>query len=194
MVVNGTSINVSQPSIPVFKGELYEHWSIKMKTLFMSQDLWDWIENGYTSLDEATWLKENKKKDSKVLFFIQQAVHDTIFSRIAATTTLKEAWTILKTEFQGSSNVMAVKIQTLRHEFETLLLKSNESVQDFLSWVTAVVGQIRAYGDNITDQTVVTKVLRSLNSQVWSCSSCNWEIRRLDNFIMWWIDGFLANT
>ena len=74
-----------------------------MKTLFKSQDLWDLIENGYADPDDEIRLRENRKKDSKALFFIQQAVHDTIFSRIAAVRTLKQAWLILQNEFQGSS-------------------------------------------------------------------------------------------
>nr|DAD24426.1 TPA_asm: hypothetical protein HUJ06_025890 [Nelumbo nucifera] len=104
MATNGNVVSISQPEIPVFKGECYELWSIKMKTMFRSQDPWDLVENGYPDPDEEARLKENKKKDSKSLFFIQQAVHESIFSKIAATTTAKEAWTTLQLAFQGSSN------------------------------------------------------------------------------------------
>ncbi|KAL4273024.1 hypothetical protein GQ457_13G009660 [Hibiscus cannabinus] len=92
METNGNVVNVSQLSIPVFNGGSYEFWSIKMKTLFKSQDLWDLVENGYTEPDEEARLKENKKKDSKALFFIQQAVHETVFLKTAAANTAKEAW------------------------------------------------------------------------------------------------------
>jgi len=40
------NMNISQPQIPMFKGENFGFWSIKMKTLFLSQDLWDFVENG----------------------------------------------------------------------------------------------------------------------------------------------------
>ncbi|XP_062077364.1 uncharacterized protein LOC133782169 [Humulus lupulus] len=105
MAANGRgSIGVFQPLIPIFKGECYEFWSIKMKTLFKSQDLWDLAETGFNSneADEGR-LRENKKKDSKALFFLQQAVNDTIFSRIAMASTSKEAWETLQKEFMGSS-------------------------------------------------------------------------------------------
>lgn len=133
-----------------------------MKTLFQSQDLWDLVENGYSEHDEENRMKKSKKKDSKALFFIQQSVHETIFPRISAATTSKEAWTILRSEYQGTSKVVAVKKQTLRHEFETLHMKSNESVQEFMSRVVAIVNQMRIYGDKMDDELVVTKVLRSL--------------------------------
>lgn len=61
-----------------------------MKTLFRSQDLWKLVENGY---DEDTIslanLKEIVKRDSKALFFIQQAMDESIFPRIAAATKSK---------------------------------------------------------------------------------------------------------
>lgn len=76
MATNGNVVNMSQAAIPVFKGESYEFWSIKMKTLFKSQELWDLVENGYPDPDDEAKLKENRKKDAKALFFIQQAVHE----------------------------------------------------------------------------------------------------------------------
>ena len=66
-----------------------------MKTLLKSQEQWDLVEEGYVELDEAARLKENKKKDSKALFLIQQVVKDDIFSRIMNATTTIEAWKTL---------------------------------------------------------------------------------------------------
>ncbi|KAK3042931.1 hypothetical protein RJ639_001007 [Escallonia herrerae] len=113
-----------------------------------SQDLWDLLEHGYPNPDEESRLKENKKKDSKVLVIIQQTVHDSVFSRIVAATTSKQAWSILRKEFQGDS--------------KTLYMKSGESIADFLSRAMAIVSQLRSYGEKIFDETVVAKVLRSL--------------------------------
>ncbi|XP_069144340.1 uncharacterized protein [Solanum lycopersicum] len=114
-----------------------------MKTLFMSQDFWDLIEDGFTDVAELNAgekrrLKEIIKKDSKSMFFIQQVIHKTIFSRILAATTSRYAWLILKTELQGSSKVITVKRQSLRRDFETLFMNNNESVQGFLSRVSGI--------------------------------------------------------
>ncbi|KAJ0034778.1 hypothetical protein Pint_24725 [Pistacia integerrima] len=52
-----------------------------MKTLFKSQELWDVVEQGIT-IDRASSDEEqrlNKKRDFNALFFIQQAVHESIF-------------------------------------------------------------------------------------------------------------------
>lgn len=62
----------------------------------MSQDFWDLIEDGFTDVAELNAgekrrLKEIIKKDSKSMFFIQQVIHKTIFSRISAATTSRYA-------------------------------------------------------------------------------------------------------
>jgi len=97
-----------------------------------------------------------------VLFFIQQALDKEIFPRIIAIETSKQAWEILKQEYLGDQKVITVKLQTLRRNFETLGMKNNESVQVYLSRVSGLVNHMRSYGEIVTDQTVVSKVLRSL--------------------------------
>lgn len=165
MATNGISTN-SQPLIPVFDGDKYEFWSIKMKTLFKSQELWEFIEDGYDEKErDEQKLKENKKRDAKALFFLQQSVSDSLFSRIASATTSKEAWQTLETEFQGSAKVIEVKLQSLRSDFETLRMDTNENVQDYLSRASSIVNRMRSYGEIIADQIVVKKILRTLNDR-----------------------------
>ena len=85
-----------------------------------------------------------------------------MFPIIAAATTSKQAWNILKTEFQGSSRVISVKLQLLRRELETSQMKGSEAVQEFVSRIMNIINQMRTYGDLIEDHTVVAKILRSL--------------------------------
>ena len=94
------------------------------------------VEYGFVDILEPTQeeeerLREIKRRDAKALFILQQAVHETVFSRIAAATTSKEAWSILQKEFQGGSKVIVVKLQALKHDFETLVMKNGESIADF---------------------------------------------------------------
>ncbi|KAK6773700.1 hypothetical protein RDI58_028938 [Solanum bulbocastanum] len=51
-------------------------------------------------------IKRHQEKDAKALLFIQLAVHEAIFSRIAAANNSRDVWMILKIEFQGSSKVL----------------------------------------------------------------------------------------
>ncbi|XP_077212794.1 uncharacterized protein LOC143847890 [Tasmannia lanceolata] len=96
------------------------------------------------------------------LFLIQQAMDEPIFSRIMATTTSKEACDLLQEEYQGTTKLIYVKLQTLHRDFENLNMKNSESIQVFFSRVSSVVNQIRTYGEKLDDQKIVEKVLRSL--------------------------------
>ncbi|KAI9165959.1 hypothetical protein LWI28_023691 [Acer negundo] len=81
-----------------------------MKTLFISQDLWEYVEEDYaTEGVAADVLKDVKKKDVKALFFIQQAVAESIFPRISATTKSKEAWDALKNGYQDNAKLLKEK-------------------------------------------------------------------------------------
>ena len=169
---NSSTIGNIQNLMPIFYGENYEYWSVQMKTLFISQDLWDIVEDGYeeqeiskagkeTQEKQQTY-KENKKKDAKALFLIQQGVSKNLFPRLLPTTTSKQAWEILKIEFKGSEKVISIKLQSLWREFDNLLMKDTESIQVFFTKVSGIVNQIKCYGDTIPDKKIVEKTLRSL--------------------------------
>ncbi|KAJ0452174.1 putative RNA-directed DNA polymerase [Helianthus annuus] len=160
-----TSAIQTQPTpIPIFKGDGYEYWCIRMKTILRSRDLWDLVETGVDETDkDQTRLKAAVKKDAHAMAIIQQAVHDQLFSRIAGATSAKETWDILRMEFQGDEKVKAVKLQGLRREFENLFMKEDELVGDYFSRVMAIVSQKRSYGETVSDQIIVEKVLRSLS-------------------------------
>ena len=139
-----------------------------MKTLFRSQEVWNLVDEGFEddgSDEPNPALREKRKKDARALFMIQQALDDEIFPRIASAVTAKEAWDILKQEYLGDKKVITVMLQSLRREFETSLMKEKEKVQDYLSRISGTVQQMRSYGEEITDQHVVGKVLRSLTSK-----------------------------
>ena len=154
-------------SVPIFNGENYDFWRVKMETYFSSQDLWDIIEEGFTipadtsalNASQEKELKKNKQKNSKALFTLQQAVTDPIFPRIMGAKTAKEAWNTLQEEFQGSVKVRAVKLQSLRRDFELLKMKESETVKDYYSKVKEIVNQMRAFGEDILDKKIVEKIL-----------------------------------
>ncbi|KAJ0018700.1 hypothetical protein Pint_11869 [Pistacia integerrima] len=98
MAGNGSSVT-TRPLLTIFNGEKYEYWSIKIKTLSKSQELWDVVEQGITAnragSNEEQRLNK-KKRDTKALFFIQQAVHESIFSKIVTANTANNAWRLCK--------------------------------------------------------------------------------------------------
>ncbi|GKD49893.1 hypothetical protein Tco_1278869 [Tanacetum coccineum] len=73
--MSNQNTSLSQTLISIFKCEKYHHWSIKMSTLFMSQELWE-----------------------------LSALDDDIFPRITSANTSNQAWEILKQEFLGDTD------------------------------------------------------------------------------------------
>nr|XP_010943190.1 uncharacterized protein LOC105060979 [Elaeis guineensis] len=155
MAANNNAISPSQ-NIPRFAGINYQFWRVKMKTLFVSCDLWELVENGFVDLADSeevprltvaqrNELKEKKKKDAKALFMIQQALDEAIFPRVIGATTSKEAWDLLQDEYQGSSR-----------------MKAFDTIQDFFTKVSSLVNEIRSLGEDLIEQKIVEKVLRSL--------------------------------
>lgn len=51
VLASSSGVGMAQSMIPVFSGENYDMWNIKMRTLLLSQGLWDIVENGYKEYD-----------------------------------------------------------------------------------------------------------------------------------------------
>lgn len=68
----------------------------------------------------------------------------------------------MKKKYQGCTKSAAARLYAYRQEFETAHMKSGESIQDYVSRVLTLVYHIRALGEELNEQTVVEKILRSL--------------------------------
>ncbi|XP_039143213.1 uncharacterized protein LOC120280436 [Dioscorea cayenensis subsp. rotundata] len=165
MATNENAVSLSQPVVPIFTRESYFRWSLRMKTLFCSHELWELVEERLPGVEDETRKREAAKKDAKALCLIQEAVDEPILDLIAEAGTAHEAWEMIKTKFQGSSKVVAVRKQTLRQKFEMLHMQEGELIKEYLSRVVTIVNQIKAIGHKLTEEEVVGKVLRSLSSR-----------------------------
>lgn len=140
-----------------------------MKLIFNFEDLSKIVENGYTEpQDESTLstnaknkLSENKKKNKRDLQIIGRGLDDSVIGRINPTIIAKQAWDILETTYQGTGKVKLSRLQALRKEFENLQMSDSDSVDQFENCVMNLVNQIRMNVDEIIDQKVVEKILRS---------------------------------
>ena len=92
--------NLVNPQVPKLSKDNYESWSIQMKSLFGSQELWELIIDGlkeptpeveaaYTT-EEKKALREQRKKDSNARFLHYQGLDESTFERVAEKTTSKK--------------------------------------------------------------------------------------------------------
>ncbi|CAN6680165.1 unnamed protein product [Malus baccata var. baccata] len=115
---------------PIFNGENFNFWQIRMKTIFRSHELWNIVEmgflppvkaNGEIAEAEMKLHRENLVKDARALGIIQGAVLDQIFPKIATIETAKIAWDILKQELTRHEE------NSTEHAFSSLDISSKNS-------------------------------------------------------------------
>jgi len=106
--------------------------------------------------------EENKKKDCKALFYIQQNVDNQHFEKIFKATRSKEAWDILENYHNWGEKVKQVKLQSYRRKYEMMQMEENQKVSDYFYKMTGIVNLMK---NCISDQMVVEKVLRSLSQK-----------------------------
>ena len=192
---------IQQSYVPIFDGENYDFWCVKMRTLFISLDLWDLIENGVVepaststlTEQEQRNLKEKKQRDANALSKIQQGVSNNVFPRIIGATKAKEAWEILQEEFKGSVKVRASKLQDLRKDFENVRMKENETMQEFSDRYTELVNQMKIYGEEIENKKLIEKVLGFLPEKFDPIVSVIEETKDLDTLTLQDLMGSLKS-
>lgn len=193
MASTSTSMGMFNTQFPQFNGKNYDYWAITMRALFASQDLWDLVEyrfeepryeKEFNNLTQAEkdLLKSNRKKDSKALVFLYQAVHESVFPRIAAAKTSKEEWQTLKTAYHDMEKVKTTKLQLLRRDFENLCMKESENIDSFFTHVIGPITQIRSHGKVLEERRIVEKLFRVLPSKFDVIVTTIEETKDLTNF------------
>ncbi|XP_057535290.1 uncharacterized protein LOC130813472 [Amaranthus tricolor] len=173
---NTNIFNAQVNWVPIFKGEKFDQWSMQMKSIFITQGIWEIIEDGYEkpkdANEEASWdaskrgqYKQNIRRDHYALSIIYRGIDETILPTIMAATTAKEAWSILETKYRGSEKVILFKLQSLWGQFDSLQMTDNESIQSYIDRVSSIVNQIRSNGDTIEDVKRIRKILRTLTKK-----------------------------
>ncbi|XP_074326879.1 uncharacterized protein LOC141664824 [Apium graveolens] len=131
-------------------------WSLKMKVFMKAQGVWCTIEqkDPKGAVDEKTV--------QVALAAIYQGVPEDVFLSIAEKETAKEAWEAIKTMCMGVERVKEAKVQTLKGEFESLIMKETDKIEDFCMKLSGIVINIRVLGETMEESSVVRKILRAV--------------------------------
>ncbi|XP_050916184.1 uncharacterized protein LOC127131298 [Lathyrus oleraceus] len=131
-------------NLPILDSKNYDKWCKQMKVLFDYQDVLYVITTGVTPLvEEATAAYDN-------------------FEKVGDCDSAKQAWGILEKAYAGADKVKVVRLQTHKRQFELLQMEEKETVNNYVTRVTRLVNQMKSCGEAISEQNIVSKVLRSL--------------------------------
>ncbi|KAK6140133.1 hypothetical protein DH2020_026131 [Rehmannia glutinosa] len=158
-----------QPAIPRFDGH-YDHWSMLMENFLRSKEYWHVVEAGVAEPAAGAVLIETQKtdlealklKDLKAKNYLFHAIDRATLETILSKDTSKQIWDSMKQKHQGNAKAKRVQLQRFRTEFETLRMKSGESVSDFFARTMTIANKMRIHGEKIEDVTIVEKILRSM--------------------------------
>jgi hypothetical protein len=120
-----------------------------MKLKMQARHLWDAVEYDDVEYDD----------DRNALDAICSGVPAEMVPILVAKTSAKEAWEAIKTFRIGDDRVRKATAQNLRAEYESIVLRDGESIEDFALRLTGIVQRLATLGDPESDEKVVAKYL-----------------------------------
>ncbi|XP_074336223.1 uncharacterized protein LOC141673378 [Apium graveolens] len=127
-----------------------------MRVFMQAHGVWDAVEP-----KDANAAIEDKM-DKRALAIIYQVIGEDLLISIAGKTTSKTAWEAIKMVHLGADKVQKAKAQTLKAEFESLVMKDTEQLDDFCMKMNSLVTNIRMLGEKVEETYVVKKLLRAV--------------------------------
>ena len=100
--------------------------------------------------------------NNRALNALFSAVTNEEFKKISSIETVKEAWTILQTTYEGTKAVKDLKFQRLTTNFEEIKMEEDESFDEFYAKLKNIVNSAFNLKKTIPEPKIVRKVLRSL--------------------------------
>ena len=152
---------------PVFDGENYQIWAVRMEAYLDALDLWEAVEEDYDipilpnnpTMAQIKTHKEKKMKKSKAKACLFVAVSSTIFTRIISCKTAKSIWDYLKEEYAGDERIRGMTVLNLIRDFELQKMKESETIKEYSNRLIEIANKIRLLGSEFNDSRIVEKIL-----------------------------------
>ncbi|VAH42548.1 unnamed protein product [Triticum turgidum subsp. durum] len=155
-IVRETAISGSVPiTFPMLTRSNYSEWALIMECNLHAASLWAPMEDDLIE----------RKEDRKAVAALMRATPPEMHGMLAAKASAKEAWEAIRTQRLGSNRVREANAQKLRADFENIVFKEGELVDEFAMRISSLASQLRALGDTMDDARVVRKFLRVVPSR-----------------------------
>ncbi|PKI74396.1 hypothetical protein CRG98_005276 [Punica granatum] len=148
---------------PVFDGENYLTWEVKMKAFMEVAGLWDAVFEdceiaplpANPTLNQIKIQKERVNRKAKAKSCLYSTVSPTIFTRIMRLEFAKAIWHYLKEEYEGDERIRGMKALNQLREFEKLQM--HEGQDKYVEKRVQIANKVRILGSNKSDERLVQK-------------------------------------
>ncbi|CAJ2639700.1 unnamed protein product [Trifolium pratense] len=162
-----TETSFSQVAPPVFDGDNYDLWAVRMESYLEALDLWEAVEEDYEvpplpnnpTMAQLKNHKEKKTRKAKAKSCLFAGVSQTVFTRIMTLKTAKAIWDYLKEEYAGDERTRGMQVLNLMREFELQKMKESETVKDYSDRLLSIANKVRLLGTQFADSRIVEKIL-----------------------------------
>lgn len=129
-------------------------------------DVWIYVKNGSTvpSYPPIDLDAKEYENNAKLKHAILSGMSNNEFVKVMHCSSTKETWDKLQRLFEGDVKFKEVKLQKLRGQLEGFKMK-DEKISDYFHRVDETVNTIKGLREDIDDEVIVKKVLRSLTSK-----------------------------
>ena len=128
----------------------YHRWDIRMEVTLEAHDLWGVINRN----------EENHKQDHLALSMILNFISESQSCQIDIKKSAKENLEVLNIFYVRMNHVVQAKVEALKREFETILMKRNEKEDDYSNQFVQIATSLRDLGENLDEYGIFSRVLK----------------------------------
>ncbi|GKB44768.1 hypothetical protein Tco_0889710 [Tanacetum coccineum] len=190
-----TAQTTTTAKLPILKQGEYDMWRLRIEQYFQVQDyaLWDVIENGNsfkpvpqttTNADGSstslipgpvtTEEKVQKKNDVKARSMLLMALPNEHLMTFNQYKDAKTLFAAIQTRFGGNEATKKTQKTLLKQMYENFSAPSTESLDSIFNRLQKIVSQLAILGENISQEDLNLKFLRSLPSE-WNTHVVVWR-------------------
>jgi hypothetical protein len=110
-----------------------------------------------------------RKKDQSARFTILSNMHNDLIGKFEVYPTAQGMWEVLKLKYGGNS---ATRLHGLTMRFDSYKMRSDHTMKHHLKAMSSMIRELKAAGNQLTDEQQVQAVIPSLPSS-WEAMSQN---------------------
>ncbi|CAJ2639257.1 unnamed protein product [Trifolium pratense] len=160
-------MDFSKVAPPIFDGEDYDLWAVRMEAFLDALDLSETVEDDYDvsslpkdpTVEQMKTHKERKTKRAKAKTCLFASVSQIVFIKIMTLKTPKEIWDYLKEEYKGDERIRSMQVMNLLREFELQRMKEDETIKTYADKLLGIANKVRLLGTQFSDSRIVEKLL-----------------------------------